>query len=1678
MANEFKEVTLRIRADDLASKSFQEIADHADELIDKQKELNKINDASVLSVSDLEKQYGSLKKTMENIGARIGKMRGIQASEENIDDLNSKLAKAKERFSELSEERKKAEEETGKIPKQTEEYKSVTRSIKKMEGAIARGTEKLAKMRSVVAATGVDMGDLSGEIAKAQDVQRKIVDAAEENYQLQQKTTIAKLKAAEAAKEQAKAEEKAAKAARAADIGRIADELEAVSTSAIPAAKNVSEASDAIKAIIEPAAAARKTLEGLEVQIDDLSASAKDAASSTEQISKSSAGLKSAIGAAKGIANQIDAYREQEAVVDGLKIKQAEQVEMIRKLSKEMADSDDNASAFNDRIRAARDASSKLKAEMEREVKALSGMGEGLHQAGIDTNDLGAAQDRLVTSAKKVNDALQEIEQTRAKAAAREKEEGEEGAKAKRASERAEKAAKDAEKFAAKMAKAKAAMLDAGKAGNVAAESFSDVHDAVVDILNPAEVARKTLSGLVDEIEEAGKMIAKADSVSDIGARIKKNETAIRSMAELIDSYRRSMVEVARLSKEFDKATDDLNQLTEAFRRGAISQDQYDDESEDLRAELNRIAKELGNAKAGADKYGESLRKAGVDTNNLEEAQRELANAAGSVTKQLDGLTKRMKVIGSDRSILSWSSRVRSELIALGLQFAGLQASIELTTGVIDTARMVDAFESQMLVVHEDIALAEEEWEYLAEFAKEVGLDLKTLATQFPKFMVSATQGGFGIEQARYVFEQFAKAAKTYRFSADQTERMFTALGQIVSKGQVYSEELKGQLGEVLPGVFGQTAEALGVTTKELSKLLEEGAIDAQALLNLAAKLGEQSAKVVENRRAEDVNINESINNLSTAYTLFLDKISEAGALEALDDAIRSITEALESDAGSQFARDISTIIEAVASLGGAIAEFVQEYYTQIKMILSLAVASRVVANIGLIGTSIFNLIKWIGRLIIPINLVTTAFRGLGAAVMFATNPWGALALAIGGIAIAVADSMGWLDQLGDWFSETFPDLSKWVDKLMELTGFSEKIDVEYIKSNLAEAGGAGPFAQGSFLPASIKPEVAGPLTTEARERLIESGDVEIPSPIRISATQSQAAVEKFAKESANKMEAAKVRAAQDSLPELLALDAKRYDAQYEQIDELAAKERAALVGTGKMSSKVLDDLAAQRKQLDDARKKSQEATIMDFERKAEKSASRVGKSYSDTFADVMKRLENMHAQAVRELGKVDISKDMQTREDEFVAAATTAEKFADVLEKINKLKEEDRQKAIAQYKEIVELSQQAAKIKFQQTESRRLDKEARITSQTWKMEAEEIRRMMERGELTVEQANARIIEINKAQSSSLTKTINLMEELFNKVDKATNPELWAAMKAEIDEVKASMEGVNKYAEDFAENMVAGATGAVNVALADIRDSIGEIIDGTADWEDAIESLGETMAKFFSDLLLKMAQAIAQQMILDELAEFQGPGIKGRIGRIAREKGGVAGGAKAVSEVTGDIAVGTAGVDTDALEKEFDYEFGSVIKKIGNGFKDLLEWIAKAFKGLFGGIFDMIGIPGLKLFHSGGLVGGGSGQQMRYGAAPSAFMGAPRYHTGGIAGFAANEVPAVLQRGEEVLTRSDPRHILNGGITPNSGGGSNVNIALFDDRQKMANWLNTKEGKDAIMGVLKSERTTLRHLSK
>ncbi|MNJ68380.1 hypothetical protein D3C77_646240 [compost metagenome] len=122
------------------------------------------------------------------------------------------------------------------------------------------------------------------------------------------------------------------------------------------------------------------------------------------------------------------------------------------------------------------------------------------------------------------------------------------------------------------------------------------------------------------------------------------------------------------------------------------------------------------------------------------------------------------------------------------------------------------------------------------------------------------------------------------------------------------------------------------------------------------------------------------------------------------------------------------------------------------------------------------------------------------------------------------------------------------------------------------------------------------------------------------------------------------------------------------------------------------------------------------------------------------------------------------------------------------------------------------------------------------------------------------------------------------------------------------------------------------------------------------------------------------------------------------------------------------------------------------------------------------GAAGAAVKHDGGLIGG-SGRSRNV---PGwIFGGAMKYHTGGIIGLKANEVPVIAEKGEEMLTASDPRHRKN--IGKGSGGGSGgaqqrVTINNVIDAPSIASALEGSEGERVIMNHIRANKSEIKSM--
>lgn len=243
----------------------------------------------------------------------------------------------------------------------------------------------------------------------------------------------------------------------------------------------------------------------------------------------------------------------------------------------------------------------------------------------------------------------------------------------------------------------------------------------------------------------------------------------------------------------------------------------------DFKKGTGQTRDELGRLKATSQQATDKVvgLKKGTDTaaRSLHQAAR-AADVAGNETEQLARKTQR-----AERATLGFGSqlgRLRGLIAGVGV---GLLAREALSTGLA-FERMSARFQTAA----GGIAAGEAAMETARGTAERFGLDMMAVERGLSGLLASSR--GTAIEdQAVEIFEGVATAAAALQLPGEQVQGTLTAIEQIMSKGKVQAEELRGQLGERLPGAFQIAARSMGVTTAELDKMLQSGEVLAEDFL-------------------------------------------------------------------------------------------------------------------------------------------------------------------------------------------------------------------------------------------------------------------------------------------------------------------------------------------------------------------------------------------------------------------------------------------------------------------------------------------------------------------------------------------------------------------------------------------------------------------------------------------------------------------------------------------------------------------------------------------------------------------------------------------------------------------------------------------------------------------------------
>lgn len=204
------------------------------------------------------------------------------------------------------------------------------------------------------------------------------------------------------------------------------------------------------------------------------------------------------------------------------------------------------------------------------------------------------------------------------------------------------------------------------------------------------------------------------------------------------------------------------------------------------------------------------------------------------------GLDKQM---GKSRRSMGKSSK---GLGALGGAFGRLAGPLALATAALKAfnvasesvtiAREFETLENAITFASGSAQEGAKNMAFLRGQAKTLGLPLKESAEGFKTLAASMMGSSLEGDPTREIFNSVSIAASAMGLSAEDAKGTFLALGQIMGKGKVQAEELRGQIGERIPGAFNIAAKAMGKSQAELNKMLDDGQLIAEDFLPKFAK--------------------------------------------------------------------------------------------------------------------------------------------------------------------------------------------------------------------------------------------------------------------------------------------------------------------------------------------------------------------------------------------------------------------------------------------------------------------------------------------------------------------------------------------------------------------------------------------------------------------------------------------------------------------------------------------------------------------------------------------------------------------------------------------------------------------------------------------------------------------------
>lgn len=451
------------------------------------------------------------------------------------------------------------------------------------------------------------------------------------------------------------------------------------------------------------------------------------------------------------------------------------------------------------------------------------------------------------------------------------------------------------------------------------------IKNAMNEIAKAVDTSSKNKAKDNKQTLESAKLIeAQFKSMQSLDKAYKSNEASLLRLTKEKQDFNTKSKETLRLEKQAETLSD---KLAQADSKQATQVARLKTELQLKNKETALAAKEALGLVSIYDKESAKLLMLSKRYKDYVVQGRESSKVAKQLKKEHDAL--RASIIRADQSVGQFNRNVgnyRSGLMGVasaGRQFLAAFGIVGGITGIAylvrDTFNLIketERYNKALKQVTDSSSEYESELAFLTKMSNNYGINLNVLTESYTKFFVATKGTNIAGEETRRIFDAVSKSAAVMGLTTEDTEGALKALGQMISKGKVQAEELRGQLGDRLPGAFRIMADGLGVTTGELDKMLKNGELLAEDVL---PKFATQLEKTFGLDKVEKIDtLQASQTRLTNEWIKFVKSVEDGsgeiaafakGALNALSSVLGALNKSNEELASSFMTRfNVKTI--------------------------------------------------------------------------------------------------------------------------------------------------------------------------------------------------------------------------------------------------------------------------------------------------------------------------------------------------------------------------------------------------------------------------------------------------------------------------------------------------------------------------------------------------------------------------------------------------------------------------------------------------------------------------------------------------------------------------------------------------------------------------------------------------